>query len=162
MSAESNRTHRICFTGHRPEKISRNERNIISDLEKEILQDINDGFSVFISGMSRGVDIWAAEIVLRYRSAGLNVRLICACPYKGFENKWGFSRKNRYNAVLRKADFVKYVSEKYSKDCFQIRNEWMVDRSAKVIAVFNGESGGTANTIEYAVRKGVPITFIKA
>ncbi len=126
MSAESNRTHRICFTGHRPEKISRNERNIISDLEKEILQDINDGFSVFISGMSRGVDIWAAEIVLRYRSAGLNVRLICACPYKGFENKWGFSWKNRYNAVLRKADFVKYVSENTARTVFKSKmNGWL-------------------------------------
>ena len=35
------------------------------DLEAAILQAVDDGFVTFISGMARGVDIWAAEIVLR-------------------------------------------------------------------------------------------------
>ncbi|MDY5774050.1 MAG: hypothetical protein SPK32_11530, partial [Bacteroidaceae bacterium] len=43
----------------------------------------------------------------------------------------------------------------YSRGCFQIRNEWMVDRSARVIAVYNGEAGGTRNTIAYANKVGI-------
>lgn len=38
---------------------------VTAALEKEIRQAIADGFNVFISGMARGVDIWAAESVLR-------------------------------------------------------------------------------------------------
>ena len=57
---------------------------------------------------------------------------------------------------------MKYVCPEYSRGCFQIRNEWMVDHSAKVIAVFNGEKSGTGNTVKYAARKGVKISFIKA
>ena len=53
------------------------------------------------------------------------------------------------------ADLIRYVCKGYSKACFQIRNEWMVDRSARVIAVYNGEPGGTRNTIEYAEKNKV-------
>lgn len=73
------RMHRCCFTGHRPEKLQAPEGVVTAALEKEIRQAIADGFNVFITGMARGVDIWAAEIVLRLRDAGEAVRLICAC-----------------------------------------------------------------------------------
>ena len=33
----------------------------------------------------------------------------------------------------------------------------MVDRSSRVIAFYNGESGGTRNTILYAESKGVEV-----
>lgn len=60
MTEEEKRERRCCFTGHRPEKINSSNEIIKSALEKEIHQAISDGFTVFISGMSRGVDIWAA------------------------------------------------------------------------------------------------------
>ena len=63
------RKHRCCFTGHRPEKLHKPEEQIKKDLEKAILQAVDDGFVTFISGMARGVDIWAAEIVLRLRES---------------------------------------------------------------------------------------------
>ena len=141
-----------CFTGHRPEKLTQTEAEIITWLEYEIRKTIDDGFTTFISGMARGVDIWAAEIVLHLRDEGLPIHLICASPFEGFERSWDESWKQRYADVIRKADLVKYICKNYSRACFQIRNEWMVDRSARVIAVYNGQSGGTRNTIAYATK----------
>lgn len=162
LTEKEKRLHRVCFTGHRPEKLRRIKPEIVKDLKKEILQATDEGFNVFISGMARGVDIWAAEIVLQLRADGKNVRLIRACPYKGFEGNWNIYWRLKYKSVLKEADYVKYVCPEYSRGCFQIRNEWMVDHSAKVIAVFNGEKSGTGNTVKYAARKGVKISFIKA
>lgn len=162
LTEKEKRLHRVCFTGHRPEKLRRIKPEIVKDLKKEILQATDEGFNVFISGMARGVDIWAAEIVLQLRADGKNVRLICACPYNGFEENWNIYWRLKYRSVLKAADYVKYVCPEYSRGCFQIRNEWMVDHSAKVIAVFNGEKSGTGNTVKYAARKGVKISFIKA
>ena len=82
------RLHRCCFTGHRPEKLQRSEEEIRLDLEKEIRKAIRDGLNVFITGMARGIDLEAAEIVLQLRSEGYPVRLICASPYPGFEKSW--------------------------------------------------------------------------
>ena len=161
MASENElRQHRCCFTGHRPEKLTEPENEIIAALHREIVAAVDDGFVTFISGMARGVDIWAAEIVLSLRSEGRPVRLICACPYEGFELQWKEEWQRRYHAILEAADLVKNISPRYSRSCFQVRNEWMVDHSARVIAVYNGESGGTRNTIVYAEKHGVDVRHV--
>lgn len=55
---------------------------------------------------------------------------------------------------------VRFICPGYSRACFQIQNEWMVDRSARVIAVYNGEKGGTRNIIEYAKKQSVKIILV--
>ena len=107
------------------------------------------------------MDIWAAQIVLMLRDEGYDVKLMCACPYEGFERGWSQEWQRQYKEILASADFVKYVCEGYSRACFQIRNEWMVNHAARVIAVFNGEKSGTKNTIDYAVKVGVPVVRIE-
>ena len=161
MTESEKRMHRVCFTGHRPEKLTRDEKSVMKDLEKEIRKAIAEGLNVFITGMARGVDIWAAQIVLKLRDEGCNVRLICACPYEGFERSWSQEWQKAYREILTVADFVKYVCNGYGPACFQIRNEWMVNHSARVIAVYNGENGGTKNTMDYAMKVGVPVVRIE-
>ena len=161
MTETEKRMHRVCFTGHRPEKLTRQEKAIKNDLEKEIRQAVADGLNVFITGMARGVDIWAAQIVLMLRDEGSDVKLMCACPYEGFERGWSQDWRKQYGEILASADLVKYVCGGYSRSCFQIRNEWMVNHAARVIAVFNGEKSGTKNTIDYAIRQNVPVEYIE-
>ena len=153
MEEKDMRLKRVCFTGHRPEKLNISEKEVKNKLKTAIQQSIEEGYTTFISGMARGVDMWAAEIVLEERKKNNDIKLICASPYEGFEKSWNFIEKHRYNSILKKADHVKYVCEHYSRQCFQIRNVWMVDHSARVIAAYNGESGGTRNTIRYAERE---------
>ena len=155
------RRYRCCFTGHRPEKLQRAEHEIRCDLEREIWRAHQDGLSVFISGMAKGIDIDAAEIVLQLREDGYPVKLICASPYPGFEQSWGPKWQARYSAIMNKADLVRFINPRYSKACFQARNEWMVNHSSRVIAVFSGRPSGTKNTIDYALRQGVPVIQIK-
>ena len=143
MTETEKRMHWVCFTGHRPEKLTRYEKSITKDLEKEIRQAVADGLNVFITGMARGVDIWAAQIVLMLRDEGYDVKLMCACPYEGFERGWSQEWQKAYREIMVAADFVKFVCEGYSRACFQIRNDWMVNNSTRVIAVFNGEKSGT-------------------
>ena len=161
MAAETDlRKRRCCFTGHRPEKLHMSEADVCSALEREIRAAVADGFQTFITGMARGVDIWAAEIVLRIRDEGSPIHLIAASPYKGFENAWSLEWRSRYASIMAAADIARFISTGYNRGCFQRRNEWMVDHSARVIAVFNGEKGGTKNTIDYADRHGVPVVII--
>ena len=121
MTEEIKRLRRVCFTGHRPEKLNRSEKSVLGGLETAIQQAIADGSNVFISGMARGVDIWAAEIVLRIRSEGEDIKLICASPYRGFEKSWSIDWQRRYNNVIEAADLVRFICPNYSKSCFQIR-----------------------------------------
>lgn len=162
MPSESElRRHRCCFTGHRPEKLTRSKAEIRLDLAHEILQAIDEGYTVFISGMARGVDQWAAEIVLQLRKKNKAIKLICAIPYKGVESRWSFKDQRAYRNILSKADYIQTIDSEYSPDIFQIRNEWMVNRSSKLIAVYNGYPSGTRNTINYAMRQGIVISRIQ-
>ena len=51
----------------------------------------------------------------------------------------------------------KQISNHFFVGCYQVRNEWMVNHSNLVIAVFNGQKSGTKNTVDYAARKGISI-----
>lgn len=162
MASEADlRLHRCCFTGHRPEKLNTSEKEVKAALRKQIDQAVHDGFTVLITGMARGVDLWAAEIVLDLRKRNKEIRLICAIPHDGFEARWSPSWQELYRYVLAEADLTRVISKGYHTGVYQVRNEWMVNHSARVIAVFNGQPSGTKNTIDYAYRQGVPVVLIE-
>ena len=133
------------------------EERVKALLDAAVRQAVEDGFTTFITGMARGVDIWAGQAVLKLRAQNPAIKLVAASPYKGFEDRWSDAWKEQYSFLLQWADAVRYICPGYSKGAFQKRNEWMVDRSSRVIAFYNGESGGTRNTIRYADSKGVQV-----
>ena len=151
-----------CFTGHREDKLHRTEEEIRDELKQEILKSVEEGFTTFITGMAYGVDIWAGELLKELKRKNKAIRLIAAVPFKGFESRWTDRWRWRFKQVLRKADEVHVICEGYESYAYQKRNEWMVDRASKVIAVYNGEPSGTGNTINYAKKAGVPAVYIQA
>ena len=157
MNQEELRLHRCCFTGHRPDKMELGEKEIKPLLEKAIDGAIADGYVTFITGMAMGTDIWAAEIVLEKKKANKDLRLICALPHPNFESRRSITEKMRFNKIIKNAALVKQVNDHYFAGCYQVRNEWMVDRSNLVIAVFNGQKSGTKNTVDYAKRKDIKV-----
>lgn len=157
MTEQEKRLKRCCFTGHRPEKLHHPEQQIKAFLRTEIQRAIYEGLNVFITGMSRGTDLWAAQIVLEERASQpeKNIKLICAIPYAGFEHSWNRYWQNIYQDILSSADYIKFIGNTYSPDIFHRRNRWMVEHSVRLIAVYNNTPGGTKYTIEYAKTNGI-------
>ncbi len=155
------RLRRCAFTGHRPEKIIGSEGKIIVELRKEILKAVDDGYRVFLTGMSRGVDLWAADIVIELRRYNKDLKLMCVVPFEGMEERWTVDWKKHYNLVRKQADWVQVLSDRYSPDVYQKRNQWLIKHSSRLIAVFNGEPSGTGNTIQYAHEQGIPVNIIE-
>lgn len=138
------------FTGHRPERLGCPQAEVIRWLGEEIQKAVDEGYTTFITGMARGVDIWAAEAVLALKAKGTPVKLIAASAFKNMEDRWARDWQERYRHILENADEVHYVAATPGRQAFFKRNNWMVDRAAKLIAVYTGAPGGTAKTIEYA------------
>ena len=160
MDKETQREHRCCFTGHRPEKLTISEARLAELLEAEIKKAIDRQFTTFITGMAKGTDLIAAEIVLRLREEDPRLRLVAALPYPNFGQRWGGGWSERFQRVLSTADQIGCVCPCSSWASYQLRNEWMVNHSALVIAAFNGESGGTKNTLDFARKQRVPCVVI--
>ena len=147
------------FTGHRPEKAVGYEGKIIVELRKEILKAVDAGYTTFLTGMSRGTDLWAADIIIHLRRYNHNLKLIGMIPYDGFDEKWSVDWKKHYKLVRKELDGLYVASKEYSPNVYQQRNQLLVDHASKVIAVFNGDAGGTFNTIQYAQEKGTPVNI---
>ena len=160
MNQEELRLHRCCFTGHRPDKIELGEEKVKFLLEKAIDRAIADGYVTFITGMAMGTDIWAGEIILERKKTNKDLRLICALPHPGFESRRSVTEKIRFNKIVRNADIVNEINSHYFSGCYQVRNEWMVDKSSLVIAVFSGQKSGTKNTLDYAKGKGIKVVNV--
>ena len=149
-----------CFTGHRPENLPGDYEELYIRLEAAIRQAVSDGYDTFLTGMAKGFDMIAGDAVLRLKNHGFPIRLICAVPYKGFGEHIRDEWRDISRTLLSQADTVEYICPKSHPGCYQLRNEWMVDHSARVIAVYNGEKGGTQNTIEYSQLSKIPVVFI--
>ena len=157
-----------CFTGHRPEKISKSGNpkksyllQIKSMLYLETLEAVRDrGYRTFISGMAKGVDLWACNIVLDIKKMYPDIKLICALPYESHGKTWHGIERFEFERYLAHADEVIAVSKEYSKDCFYKRNRFMVDNSSLLIGICRDEKSGTGQTINYAKRKGLDTKII--
>ncbi len=112
--------HAVLFTGHRPERLDMPEIVVQEWLETQIRKAIDDGFTDFISGMQRGVDLWAAEIVMRLREemTDKDIHLFSAVAFRGMENQWEIDWQKRYHVVLKAANSVTYVSDKPGRAAF--------------------------------------------
>lgn len=149
--------HRCCFIGSNPDLSAMKEEVIKPMLEKEISKAIIDGYTTFITGMSPGVDIWAAEIVLQSKTPVRPLKLICAIPYKEYGKTRDYNYNLSYKRIICQADLVKEIFPRYSTFCYKKRNEWMVDHSNRIIAFYNGTEDGTKEIINYASKSGLEV-----
>ena len=158
-----------CFSGHRPHKLGfgfdfNNKCGTFLDLEKklkaEIKNAIKEGYKFFISGAGLGVDMLAADIVIKLKRKH-DIQLCLAIPCLDHTKKWSQSDKSLYKKILKNSDEIFFVNNKnYFIGCMQARNKYLVDQSNRLIAVFNGEKGGTKQTIDYAKKSFLEIKII--
>ena len=111
--------------------------------------------------MTYGTDIWAGNIVVRLKDRFPELKLIAAVPFPGFADKWTDEWQQKYEKLLKAADFVKVVCTDNSNTACQIRNQWMINHSSKLIAVYDGKAGGTRNTIQYAWKNHVSVRYLQ-
>lgn len=158
-----------CFTGHRPQGLpwgfnERDERclKMVAELERVIVGAIQDGYSVFISGMALGFDMICAEKVLELKKSYPHIKLIGALPCKTQDRLWKESDKKRYRDLISKFDGIRCIYDDYiGSECMLERNRFMINNSSLVIALFNGRNGGTKKTLDYAKEQGLKVIILK-
>ena len=146
------------FTGHRAAKLpwKYDESDPRCEAFKEKLAAVigavyESGITHFITGMALGCDMYCAEAVIALRREHPEISLEAAVPYDGQEAKWSTDQKRRYRNILTACDKVTLLQGNYSSGCMMRRNRYMVDSSSVLIACYEGLSGGTWNTIRYAM-----------
>ncbi len=149
----------VAFTGHRPDKLG--GYKLPNDTYIKVCQKIDAALKELkpekiITGMALGIDQWAAMIAHK-----LGIPFLAAIPFEGQERAWPEASQKTFR-LLRKLAVEEVIvsSGGYSADKMQVRNIWMVDHCDKLIAVWDGTSGGTANCVTYAQSVGKSIIRI--
>ena len=130
------RQESCCFTGHRPGKLpwryDETDPRCL-DLKRRIADAVeaayDQGFRHFLCGMAQGCDLYFCECVLTLRQRHPDVTVEAAIPCPSQADGWPRDQRERY----------------------------MVDHAALLIAAFDGTPGGTRYTVEYAMRRRIPI-----
>ena len=150
----------VAFTGYRPEKMpfckSEEDKRYIkfrAALKNVVAKLIESGCNHFISGAARGFDTWAAEDIIEFRKENKDIFLECAIPFPGQADSWNMRDRQRRYKILTVADKAVITSEHYNRGCFFTRNRYMVDKADIVVCAYNGLDGGTAYTVDYALKK---------
>lgn len=148
--------YKVSFTGYRPQKLpfSCEDDPLCVELKERLRREIKNliehGAGEFFSGMALGVDMWAAEIVLKLKKDYPQIRLTAVIPCRGQESRWNPSDRQRYENIIKQCSKVIYISQEYTPDCMKRRNKALVELCDILIAVYDGKPGGTKFTVEYA------------
>jgi len=113
-----------------------------------------------ITGMAIGWDQAVAGACV-----ALDIPFVAAVPFPGQATRWPPETQARYRRLLESAESINYtcrseqtLSARQVTDFMRYRNQWVVDNSDQIAALFDGSAGsGTALTVHYAQMKGKPI-----
>ena len=161
------RDNTCCFTGHRPEKLPwrRDETDerclaLKRSLTRELEQAYRDGYRHFICGMARGADFYFCEAALDLRDRRTGVTVEAAIPCEEQAARWSDAERVRYFDLVGHCDLETMVQHHYDRGCMLRRNRYMVDRSSRLLAVYDGLLGGTMYTITYAKKRGLEVVLL--
>lgn len=149
----------VAFTGHRPNKLG----GYASDnpLKAAIQRALHQRLAALRPkrawiGLALGFDQWAAEVCV-----ARGIPFVACIPFVGQEEAWPQASRGAYYYLRGKAEYVLYFGPSYGELYFEIRDHFMVDRlrqpEDRLIACWNGTSGGTALTVAYAQKTLLPV-----
>ena len=154
MNIDKNKT--CSFTGHRilPKNFD------VEKLEKAVYKAVNDGFDTFLVGMAIGFDSLCFKVLEGVRLEN-DIKIIACIPCSDQSEFYNEKQKKEYKRMVLSSDDKVILSEKYYNGCMQVRNEFMVDNSSRLIAYLKVTGGGTYSTVKYAVEKGIEVEYLK-
>lgn len=83
------------------------------------------------------------------------LRLVAVIPFRGQESRFSAADRERFRRVLDAADRSVMLSPSYHAGCYAVRNNYLVDHAALLVAWYDGSPGGTHYTVRRALARGL-------
>ena len=166
-------THTCAITGHRPSRFKfkyAEDYSLCKKIKKamrEVFQKLHDEEAVrrFYVGGALGVDMWAAEEILRLKEQpGYDdIELVVALPFVGHDSKWDERSKQRMEFILRHCSQKEVIGDEDCRESYIKRNCYMVDQADYLVAVYDDARNlrsGTMQCVRYARKRNIPVISI--
>ena len=83
------------------------------------------------------------------------LRLVAVIPFRGQESRFPAADRERFRRVLAAADHSVTLSPSYHAGCYAVRNNYLVEHAALLVAWYDGSPGGTHYTVRRALVRGL-------
>ena len=130
-------------TGHRPQGIVGYRKSVLEAFALDAVRRARP--SGVISGMALGWDQAVAVACVR-----LGVPFVAAVPFPGQERRWPAAAQQEYSRLLECASTIHFVTPEHREESFRLRNEWIVENSYSILALWGGKPSGTGHCVELA------------
>ena len=109
------------------------------DILKQVIQQtVQSGFLTFVTPADQGYELEAARFILQLRESNPAIKLIPVLPYPDY--RIYPTIQPIFTSVIRKADYVKYLSKTKIPNHREILTAWIVKRCKRVLCVTNFEN----------------------
>lgn len=150
----------LSITGHRPKKLKLiriDEFDLLYEFALSKLKTIISKTDTLLCGMQSGWDLACGVAGI---TIGCQLKSVLPYPdFKPYEVKPSRYWLKAFDAVRLKSVAVISVSQEPGYKVFKLfkRNEFLVDNSDRVLALWNGSTSGTSHCIEYAKLYNKPV-----
>ena len=145
------------ITGHRPTRFKwkYNENNNGCKRLKRRLKE------QFVQLYDKGVLL----LELKEQPEYSDIELVLVLPFDGHDRDWDPKSRRRLSVLRQHSTEVVIAgtAENSPVTNYRLRNQYMVDHASCLLAVYDNDRNlrsGTMQTVNYARRKGLPITLI--
>ena len=83
------------------------------------------------------------------------LRLVAVIPFRGQESRFPAADRERFRRVLAAADHSVTLSPSYHAGCYAVRNNYLVEHAALLVAWYDRSPGGTHYTVRRALGRGL-------
>lgn len=90
------------------------------------------------------------------------LRLVAVIPFRGQESRFPAADREPFRRVLAAADHSVTLSPSYHAGCYAVRNNYLVEHAALLVAWYDGSPGGTHYTVRRALGRGLEFINLHA
>ena len=115
------------------------EGDIFTDKLEGLLYEIAEKHQVttFVTSISLGIEILAAELVKKLQQNNNSIRLECAIPYENQAEFWTETERIRYFAVATTSNRAFFFTQRYYPGCVEACYKEMIEK-ADVVVITEG------------------------
>lgn len=132
-------------------------------LKQEIIKLIDRGVTQFYTGGQTGIDELAGLIIIYLRDElNYSIKLNLVLPYMGMEKHYNSIQKVHFQWILKRADSIIVLNDRYTKKCYKELNQYMTNLCDFLIAVLmkDNKHSDTQMTITLGKKKGIEIRIV--
>ncbi|MBG9691511.1 DUF1273 domain-containing protein [Lysinibacillus sphaericus] len=152
---------RIMITGYKPHELGIfNDKHpgigiIKKALENRLRLLLDEGLEWVIISGQQGVESWSAEVVWTLKKEFPHLKYAVITPFLEQEKNWQDPKKEKYQTIIARADFVTSITKKPYEAPWQFieKDKFIIQNTDGLLLIYDEENEGSPKYIKRLAEK---------